>query len=870
MKLKISILLLLAVCCGRLYAAIPLKGYIVDAENNKALEGVICQIWANKQAVRWTFSNETGYFSVTANALTDSLSFQMLGYERQIYTVSALQSNTELTIKLVPTRVALREIVVKPTPITARGDTISYNVSSFQSQQDQYVVDVLKKLPGISVDANGAIRYQGDPIDKFYIEGRDLLGSNYTIASNNLNVNAISNVDIIENNQHIRALQGITSSNRAAINLKLKKGFIAKPFGEVEAGLGGRPFLYSGRAFATFLTTQTQAIVSLKGNNTGTYLMGEIEDRNEMSITASVIQPESYVINRPSPRSIEIPLARHLFNATYTGTANALIPITAYSEFKVNVLYGHDETTQDYDMLRRLAAGDNQFLEIFEKSHLRTKTQKLKISAIYENNAPKFYLNDALSYYHDKISILSNTATNNHIVDIGIDDDVFYVHNQLRALFRTESKKTINFSSAIRVGNINEAMDNEYSAADLWLLNEQMKKRYFITRNQIGSSTSLFGQRLSLDVEFNYDYKNLNNNYSSDFEEFKNFPKRSETTYKHAELGVRPRYQVRLFDQRFTLVLGLPLWYRHYSVASNNEVHDNRLVLEPSFALSYKINHRWDTRINLSRSFGYTNELTLYDAPYIQSYRSVYVPSGDLNQRERYGMSASVGYKNLANLVFFNISANYSLISSNYLSDNYNTADWTYVSTKPGDNKGRMLQLRADLSKKISNIRTSISLVPSYTHTTSDFIQQDLPVQNRYSVYNLGLSIDNHALGSLNVIYDISGRLWSSKNSLSNYDRTLKSLSHSLKVYIFPHKQVDISIVPEHTVFELSEKQYKHFYFFDISAGYKLKNVSFTLRANNILNQDMYSLTELSSVNSYSQEMPLRGCQILAAIKLKF
>ncbi len=90
---------------------------------------------------------------------------------------------------------------MKAPPIRQKNDTLIYNVASFASTQDKYIEDILKKLPGINVGENGQISYQGKSISKFYIEGQDLLGSNYNQATKNLPIESVSQIELMENNQ---------------------------------------------------------------------------------------------------------------------------------------------------------------------------------------------------------------------------------------------------------------------------------------------------------------------------------------------------------------------------------------------------------------------------------------------------------------------------------------------------------------------------------------------------------------------------------------------------------------------------------------------------------------------------------------------
>lgn len=51
----------------------------------------------------------------------------------------------------------------------------------------------------------------------------DLLGGKYTIATNNISNDDVGSVEIMENHQPIKALNGLSISEQAAINLRLKE-----------------------------------------------------------------------------------------------------------------------------------------------------------------------------------------------------------------------------------------------------------------------------------------------------------------------------------------------------------------------------------------------------------------------------------------------------------------------------------------------------------------------------------------------------------------------------------------------------------------------------------------------------------------------
>ena len=112
----------------------------------------------------------------------DVLTFSLIGYGKRKISVNNIQgqANQPIIVLLSPKQVQLKEVIVKLPPIRKQGDTLVYNVGSFLQKGDRHLEDVLKKLPGIKVAENGSVSYQGRAINRFYIEGQDLMGDNYT------------------------------------------------------------------------------------------------------------------------------------------------------------------------------------------------------------------------------------------------------------------------------------------------------------------------------------------------------------------------------------------------------------------------------------------------------------------------------------------------------------------------------------------------------------------------------------------------------------------------------------------------------------------------------------------------------------------
>ena len=90
-----------------------------------------------------------------------------------------------------------------------QGDTITYNARSFTDVGDKSLADILKRMPGIEVSKSWQVKYQGEAINKLYIDGVDMLGDRYGLATENISPRDVKSVDVMENHQPKKVLRDI-------------------------------------------------------------------------------------------------------------------------------------------------------------------------------------------------------------------------------------------------------------------------------------------------------------------------------------------------------------------------------------------------------------------------------------------------------------------------------------------------------------------------------------------------------------------------------------------------------------------------------------------------------------------------------------
>ncbi|MDE6463004.1 MAG: TonB-dependent receptor, partial [Muribaculaceae bacterium] len=221
MKRLVAYLLMLVAMLSAV-AQVEVSGRVVDGANGEPLTGASVIVKGSDGKIRkFTTSKGDGGFVMTLPSLGDCrLEVNMMGFAKKSLPLDSVSS--PLTVRLEAGTTILREVTVKADRIREQGDTISYTVGGFAQEQDRSIGDVLRRMPGIDVESSGKIKYQGEDINKFYIEGSDLLGGKYGIATNGINHEDVGAVEVMENHQPMQVLSGISFSDKAAINLKLK------------------------------------------------------------------------------------------------------------------------------------------------------------------------------------------------------------------------------------------------------------------------------------------------------------------------------------------------------------------------------------------------------------------------------------------------------------------------------------------------------------------------------------------------------------------------------------------------------------------------------------------------------------------------
>lgn len=165
-------------------------------------------------------------------------------------------------------------------PVYYKGDTLVYVADSFKTRPNAVVEDLLKRLPGITVESDGSIKSQGKNVSRVYVDGDEFFGSDATLATKNLAASSVETVQVYETTLPD---SDVTDEKVQVIDLRLKDEAKKGYFGEASFGTDFSRF-YEGKLLANnFNKKQKVSVYFLSGNTTRSSLSWN--DANQYGIT---------------------------------------------------------------------------------------------------------------------------------------------------------------------------------------------------------------------------------------------------------------------------------------------------------------------------------------------------------------------------------------------------------------------------------------------------------------------------------------------------------------------------------------------------------------------------------------------------------
>ncbi len=283
--------LLLSFAIGIAFSAnaqqLVIKGAVIDTINHQPLDQAVISLLRSKDSVLVQFvrTNPKGQFQL--KGVVPAKYIILISYPNYADYVDQIQVATDQVndlgnIPLLTKVQLLEEVIVKQkiAAIRMRGDTTEYRADSFRVSANANVQELLRKMPGITVNGKGEITAQGQKVEKVLVDGEEFFSDDPAVVTQNLRADNIDKVQAFDKKSDQAVFTGIDDGQTTkTINLVLKEDKKNGYFGKLETGSDADRYRY-GKAMVNSFKAKKKVAAYITTDNTRYEALNWDERRN--------------------------------------------------------------------------------------------------------------------------------------------------------------------------------------------------------------------------------------------------------------------------------------------------------------------------------------------------------------------------------------------------------------------------------------------------------------------------------------------------------------------------------------------------------------------------------------------------------------
>lgn len=843
---------------------VTLSGTVTDGANGQPIAGVLVTVRPSgaQKVLAFTQTMANGRFEVTltADATDRVLYFSMMGYAARTLPIKKGRTTYDVTLKEQAT--ALREVVIRAPSIHERGDTITYIVSRFATTADRSLGDVLKKMPGIEVEKSGAITYNGKAINKFYIEGKDMLEGRYGIATNNIHPSDVGSVEVMENHQPVKALENISFSQNPAINIRLKEDAKARWVGTAKAAVGASPFLWEGELALMRFKRKSQTLNTLKSNNTGRDVTREAALLIDGERAESALM-EHIEVSPDRLRAIDGDRSR--FNRSHLVTTNNLWGVSKDFDLTSQVTYGNHRLTSD------VASSQTYFLDdstVFTESDEHTLSRRHTCTGdiTLTANTPSLYVRNKLQVdlrWDDTQQTVRGTYPNRQAARLprrSFSDELELIRRHGR---RAYSLRSLNVYRAHPHRLTVRRSDGDEQQ-------QRVESSVFYTHTHTSLSFYFDPVALSLRAGLVGTWRSLRSALTGLSDSLGSL--RNDISTRRLRLYVSPELAYRHADLEATVRLPLSLLpYRHTDHITGRTTTRGHLLFAPTAYIQWYLTSRLTLSLDGRLSPIAPDEQTFYEGLILRDYRHLSQGLIDDHLGRHTSADITVRYRYPLRALFAHASAGYMQRRRTHTVDSRFLGAYLLQTTIPEATDIRSWTADASLSKGIDALRSIVTLSASFLSTRGTAYRNRVPTFFTSTNRDASCKLSTRLATWCNTAYELS-----LSQSTLHVDRPdLRSsyldLSQRLTLHLIPHRMWSLRLTAEHYSNEIADGLRKQLLLADAELTCSLKggwevNVS----ARNLFNRRTYAYTLYDGPATFRKSYLLRPRNLTVGLFFRF
>jgi hypothetical protein len=717
-----------------------LSGISVLVQNEKNVSGILT----------YSISDKDGKFKLEFTTPSDSifLLFKSLSFKDSI--IGLGNKSRHCSVVLPPDVFSIKEVNVKGYPISVKGDTLNYIVNSFAKANDRSIGDVISRMPGFEVDELGKISFQGQPIQKYYIEGLDLLEKRYTLANRNLPHTSVASVEVLQKHQPIKMLEDRIASDGTSINIKLKNDVAIT--GAMSAGAGYSPFLREVNFTPMLFHKRQQIIASAQSNNTGDDLNAQHQpllfEGGEFSGYKNR-KPDILGVSQVTEPEIE--KQRYLDNDAYLLSYNHLRKLNKGTELKINSSFYTDRLKQDGDVYTQyfLDDGDVAFTEITQNTFLN---KSLSTDLVLTQNEKSKYLTNKFSinkFWDSEKGVISDDADLTQEAEtphFSLTNDLDVLLPVKRNFIRfysfidyNNSPQQLSFSPGVLEDVLNRGED--YSLTTQNIMERNVLTHHFL-QFSLGKKPWIFETEPGIE----YEHQQLQTDIEKDGTLIEADSMRNNLEWDFT--GLYLKETIKYEKNNLWLSVGLPVYNQNYNIG--DQFHDSpeqiqKLLFTPSANFRFELKGFWMWRasVKYNKQLGEVSSLT--QGYVFSSYRLLKQGINQLSEKNSLRYSLSMEYKNpfsgfFSNFVWLSVRGNNNLLLDQQIDSN----GLLFYDVIEKENHSYMDNFTLKVNQYFTRLQATIDCKAFYTRNKKEYLLNEQLgwYTSNIVVVNPGISIN--------------------------------------------------------------------------------------------------------------------------------